>query len=374
MEFQRPVWAEIDLAAIAHNVSQVKNNTKSLVMAIVKANAYGHGAYPVAQAALRAGADRLGVAILAEALELRELGIRDPIMVLGYTPEHSANFVIENEIIQTVFTVSQAQALARAARNIGKKAIVHIKVDTGMSRIGFGWNKVDEIARVCAVKDIHVEGIFTHFAVADIQDKSFTHTQLERFLSCVNELESAGIHIPVKHAANSAAIIDMPEAHLDMVRPGIMIYGLAPSKEVNLTNYDLQPAMTLKAQIALVKELPVGETVSYGRTFKTQKTTQVATLPLGYADGYTRMLSGKSSALVRGVRAPVIGRICMDQCMLDVTDFPEVKAGDEVILFGRDKNHRLPVDDLADILGTINYEMVCMVAARVPRIYVGGFN
>ncbi len=370
MDFRRPVWAEVDLDAIAHNLGQVKKKTKSMVMAIVKANAYGHGVYPAARTVLASGADRLGVAILAEALEIKAKGITSPVMVLGYTPEHSVRHIVENDVIQTVFSLSQAEALAKAARELGKTGTVHIKIDTGMSRIGFGWDKADEIIRIFDLDGVKVEGAFTHFAVADIRDKSFTLQQLDKFLQCIDRLEKLGAQIPIKHAANSAAIIDMPEAHLDMVRPGIMLYGLAPSREVDLTSVELKPAMTLKAEIALVKKLASGDTVSYGRTYKAEKEITVATLPLGYADGYTRLLSNRALVLVRGERAPIIGRICMDQCMIDVSSVPGVSQGDEVILFGRGGKYKLPVDELADILGTINYEMVCMVNARVPRVYI----
>ncbi len=371
MHIQRPVWAEVDLNAVAHNLGEVRKRTKAKIMAIVKANAYGHGAYPVANTLLKAGADCLGVAILAEALELRAKGITAPILILGYTPEEMARQVVEKDITQTVYTLNQTHALAQAGRDLGKEAKVHIKVDTGMGRIGFPWDGPEAISPVFEMAGLQVEGAFTHLAVADIKDKSFTLEQLDKFHFCLDTLAAYGHPVPLKHAANSAAVIDVPEAHLDMVRPGIMLYGLAPSREVDLTGVDLRPAMTLKAKIALVKNLPAGSSVSYGRTFRAPAEVRVATLPIGYADGYTRLLSNRAEVLIRGRRAPVIGRICMDQCMVDVSAIPEASVGDEAVLFGSDGEDLLPVDELADILGTINYELVCMVSARVPRIYSG---
>ncbi len=369
MDIQRPVWAEVDLKAVAHNLGEVRKKTKARIMGIVKANAYGHGAYPVAKTLLQAGANRLGVAILAEALELRAKGVTSPILILGYTPEEMARQVVEHDITQTVYSLNQADAIANAARHLGKVVKIHIKIDTGMGRIGFPWDGPEAIYPVFKMEGLLVEGAFTHLAVADIKDKSFTLEQLDKFRFCMDSLEAAGHPVPIKHAANSAAVIDVPEAHLDMVRPGIMLYGLAPSREVDLKSVDLRPAMTLKAKVALVKKLPAGASVSYGRTFRASSEVRVATLPLGYADGYSRILSNRAQVLIRGRRAPVIGRICMDQCMVDVSGIPETSVGDEAVLFGSDGQHRLPVDELADILGTINYELVCMVSARVPRIY-----
>jgi alanine racemase len=368
-KLSRPVWAEIDLEAVVHNFAQVKQKTEAKVMAIVKANAYGHGAIPVARALVANGADRLGVAILTEALELRASGIEVPIMIIGYTPESHASQVVENNIIQTVFTVEQAEALAAAAKKLGKNAVVHLKIDTGMSRIGFRWDSPEEVQPIFGLDGLIVEGVFTHFAVADMQNKQFTHEQLNRFKQCVDVIESKHGRIPIKHAANSAAIIDLPETYLDMVRPGIMLYGLAPSDEVDLSDIELKPAMTLKTQISMLKSLSAGTTVSYGRNYKADKIITVATLPLGYADGYSRLLSNKAEVLIKGQRARIIGRVCMDQCMVDVTHIPELSVGDEVILFGTDGNDSIRVDELADILGTINYEIVCMVSSRVPRVY-----
>ncbi len=365
----RPVWAEIDLDAIAYNLVQVKSLTKAMVMAIVKANAYGHGVFPVAKKLLEVGADRLGVATLGEALELRQRGITAPIMILGFTPEHAAKYVVENDIIQTIFSKRQAQVLSDVARDQSKQAIVHLKIDSGMNRIGFDCNKPEDILAIRDLPGLSIEGAFTHFAVADITDKSFTLQQLARFKSCVEYLESKGMHIALKHAANSAAIIDLPEAHLDMVRPGIMLYGLAPSQEVDLTRVTLKPAMALKARIAMIKTIMPGATVSYGRKYEAKREITVATLPLGYADGYSRVLSHKVFALLKGKRVPVIGSICMDQCMLDVSDVLDAKEGDEVILFGSAEGQSVPVEELADIMGTINYEIVCMIGARVPRVY-----
>lgn len=340
-------------------------------MAVVKADGYGHGAIKIAQTLLENGADRLSVAVLDEAIELRKAEYKGPVLVLGYTNPGQYGQVIEFNIEQTVYSLKMAQALSKEAARTKKVAKIHIKIDTGMRRIGFEPNasSIKTILAISKLPSVKIEGIFTHFASADEKDKSFTKKQFESFQWVCAELEKADLKIPIRHAANSAAIIELPETHLDMVRAGIMLYALKPPPEA-LRAADLRQVMTLKARISNVKRIHAGETVSYGRTFAADKPTKVATLPVGYADGYCRGLSGKAQVLVHGVRVPVIGRICMDQCMLDVTQVQDVKIGDEAVLFGAQGDNVITVDELAEKLDTINHEIVCGISKRVPRVYI----
>ncbi|MHB8757063.1 MAG: alanine racemase [Bacillota bacterium] len=368
----RPAWAEVDLGAIAHNVKELIRVKEPRVkfMAVVKANGYGHGAVPVAKAALAAGAEWLGVAILSEALELRRAGLAGPVLALGFTPPEQSDAVVANDISQTVYTVEAARALSEAAARAGRPARVHLKVDTGMGRLGVTPDEAGlAVTRAIAgLPGLILEGVFTHFATADAVDKGYARAQFERFAAFLARLEAAGLRFGLRHAANSAALIDLPETHLDLVRAGIAIYGLYPSDEVE-RRVDLRPAMSLKVRVAHVKEVPAGTGVSYGRTFVTGHPSVIATLPIGYADGYPRSLSSRGVVLVRGRRAPIIGRVCMDQCMADVTGIPGVTPGDEVVLMGRQGDEAVTADDLARLEGTINYEVVCDITARVPRVY-----
>lgn len=370
----RPVWAEIDLDNLAHNIKEVRRVTKkdALVTAVVKANAYGHGSIMAAKTFLENGADRLAVATLSEGIELRKAGIKAPILILGYTPESQAKIAIENDIIQTVYTYENAKVLSNIAKSINSTAKVHIKIDTGMSRIGFKVEEktIDEIVKISKLSNLYMEGIFTHFAKADEKDKTFTEKQFEKFQWVIDELEKKDIHIPIKHVSNSAGIIDLPQYNLDMVRGGIMIYGLYPSNEVRKDRVSLKPAMKLKAKISNLKVVPKGTGISYGQIFITNKESKIATIPIGYADGFTRLLTSKGEVSIKGNRAPIVGKICMDQCMIDVTDIPDVEIGDEVILFGDGKDNSPHIDEIAKKLGTINYEIVCMVGRRVPRVYI----
>ena len=370
----RPVWAEVDLAAIKHNFNQVKKLIKptTKVMAIVKANGYGHGAFEVGRAALEAGADYLGVAFLEEALKLRTEGLICPIMLLGWTPPEEYPRALENRIILTIYNLSEARILNQVAGEMGIQAQVHLKIDTGMSRIGIlaKDENIQQAMEIINLEHIWVDGIFTHLSKADERDKSYAYLQLERFKNFTTKLEQKiGRKIPLKHAANSAAIIDLPEAHLDLVRPGIILYGLKPSLEVNLDKINLKPALSLKARITRVERFPEETMVGYGGTYKTQRQTIIATIPIGYADGYTRLLSNKAQVLINQKKHPVIGKICMDQCMVDVTEQSQVKVGDEVILIGKDQDSSISMDEIAYQLGTINYEIACMISERVPRIY-----
>ncbi|SJZ77112.1 alanine racemase [Selenihalanaerobacter shriftii] len=369
----RPVWAEIDLDNIGHNISEFKNKLEddTLLTVVVKADGYGHGAVQVAKTALHHGTDRLAVAILDEAIELREAGLKKvPLLILGWTPKESAAEVVKHDLIQTVYNYENVSALNKEAAKLNKKVKVHVKVDTGMGRIGLEPDEaVDFVKRIKKLSNIVVEGIYTHFAVADAEDKNYTYEQFAKFTKVITDLEDEGIDIPIKHSANSAAFLDLPETHLDMVRLGIITYGLWPSKQVQ-QRVDLKPGMRLKARIAYIKDVPKGTDISYGRTYTTESESKIATLPLGYEDGYNRLLSSNNEVLVNGKRVPVVGRVCMDQFMIDVSEIDSVEIGDEVTLIGKNGEEEITATEVADRIETINYEVVCMVSKRIPRVYV----
>ncbi len=379
------VKAEIDLKAIAHNIKELRRIThpKAGLMAVVKANAYGHGAIEVAQCALQNGAAALGVARIEEGIQIRKAGIDVPVLIFGYTHPELAADLLAYELTQTVYSLTSAQALSRTAAPQRKTIKIHLKVDTGMGRLGLlphkfqpdksvaiNANAIEETLAIAGLEGLELEGIFTHFATADSVDKSYAEGQLDLFMNYLNRLRTAGLETPVRHAANSAALIDMPHSHLDMVRPGIATYGLYPSDEVNKKQVLLRPAMSLKAQIIHLKQVPAGFKVSYGITHETRKATRIATVPIGYADGLNRLLSSRGQMLVHGRRAPIIGRVCMDLTMLDVGHIDHVRMGDEVVIFGQQSNEILPVDEMAALLNTINYEIVSTITARVPRVYL----
>lgn len=370
----RPVWVEINLDALAHNMKEVRKVVKddTLIAAVVKANAYGHGAVMASNVFLKNGADMLAVATLSEAIELRKTGIEASIIILGYTPNYQMQEVVKYDVMQTIYSYEQGVKVSNEAKNQNKKAKIHLKIDTGMSRIGFLPNEesIKEIIKIFKLPNIEVEGIFTHFAVADEKDKSFTRSQFDRFLWVNNKLNDKGIKIPIKHVSNSAAIIDLPEYNLDMVRAGIMIYGLYPSNEVNKDKVDLRPAMTLKCRISNVKFVPKGTGISYGQIYTAKGEEKIGTIPIGYADGFTRLLTGKASVAINGKRVPVIGKICMDQSMINLTGVDDAEISDEVGIFGNGENSIPHIDEMAETLGTINYEIVCMVGRRVPRVYI----
>lgn len=375
----RPTRAEIDLSAIRRNLLNVRALLAPGVRlcAVVKADGYGHGAVPVAREAVRAGADYLAVAILDEALELRAAGLEGPVLILGYTPPEDYPAVLAAALTQTVFSLEQAKALSAAAKAAGTRARAHLKVDSGMGRLGVQAGDAAELAaRVATLPSLELEGVFTHFAKADSRDKSFTRQQFAAFMEALDAMRAAGIRVPIRHCCNSAATLDLPEMHLDMVRVGIALYGLRPSEETGRP-FELLPAMCFKTSIVQIKTLPPGRCVSYGCIYATGGEERIATLPVGYADGFSRLLSGKTEVLVCGSRAPQIGRICrapqvgricMDQCMIDVSAVPGASEGDDVVLFGAPE---LTADEVAARLGTINYELVCMVGRRVPRVYTG---
>ncbi len=369
----RPVWAEIDLDAIKYNIDSIKRrvDTKELI-AVVKADAYGHGALDVSKTLVENGATKLAVAVITEAMELRHGNINTPIMILGYTPLEFAADLINYDIEQTIFDLEYAKKLSEIALNLGKKAKVHVALDTGMGRIGFliNDNSLNEILKISSLKGLEVVGIFTHFSTSDESDKNYSNKQYKKFTDFNEKLISKGVNIPLKHVSNSGAIIDMPNTYLDGVRAGIVLYGYYPSEDVLKQNLDLKKAITIKTQVAHVKILDKDEYVSYGRKFKTERKSIIATLPIGYADGYSRALTGKAKVIINGKFAPVVGTICMDQCMIDVTDIGDVHVGDEVIVLGKDKDLKFDADDMAKAMGTINYEVLCMIKQRIPRVYI----
>lgn len=364
-------WAEISLANLEHNYRALRSGLEPgcKFVGVVKANAYGHGAVPVARRLEELGADYLAVACLEEGLELRQAGIQSPILILGATPEDCAEAAVEQDLTQTVFRESQARAVSQAARTLGRTAKVHLKVDTGMSRFGV-WagdpeGAAADLAPLCGLPGVEVEGIYTHFAKAD-EDESFTMLQFTRFLDVIAALRAShGVEFAIRHCAASAAVLHYPCTHLDMVRPGIALYGHYPAPDcAGLDGPGLLPVMTLKSRIASVKELPKGASISYGGIHTLERDSRIAVLPVGYADGLFRLLSNRMEVLWQGNRLRQIGRICMDLCMVDVTNVP-ARAGDEVELFGPE----LPLEEKADAVGTIQYELLCAVSRRVPRIY-----
>ena len=379
------VWAEIDLKAIAQNVRALRRitNSEARLMAVVKANAYGHGVIEVARRALESGADVLGVARLNEGIELRKAGFDAPTLIFGYTPPALAKKLIEFDLTQTVWSYQTAAALA-AALSASKALNVHLKVDSGMGRLGLlpdccrppaldansTAKALGEVEAIASLAGLHLEGVYTHFAAADSADKSYTRKQFEIFAQFLDEIRKAGLDIPVCHAANSAAIIDMPETHLDMVRAGISIYGLYPSDEVDKDRIALQPAMALKSRVVHLKKVPAGFKVSYGMTHETSKPTTIASVPVGYADGFSWLLSSRGHMLVGGRRAPIVGRVCMDTTMLDVGHVPGIDLEDEVVIFGRQQDASITADEIAASLDTINYEIVSSLTARIPRVYL----
>ena len=373
--FLSRTWAEINLDNLKHNYDLIRAHLsdKTKFMAVVKADAYGHGAKIIAKELDSYGADWFAVSNIEEALQLREFGITKPILILGYTPANLAKTLADNNISQALLDKDYAKRLIENAKRDNVKVKVHIKIDTGMDRIGFIHHKIDDNSAIENIKSVLdndyliAEGIFTHFATSDYDnDENGEHTkmQFKLFTDVINKLLANGIEIPLRHCSNSAATLDKPEYHLDMVRPGIIMYGLNPSSY--FTKYDLRPAFKLKSVVSLIKEIEPGDAVSYGRTFTADKKMKVATIPVGYADGYSRLLSNKGYVLVNGKKANILGRICMDQCIVDITDIDNVSVGDKVLLFGDDG---LTTDDYSKLCGTINYETVCLVGKRVPRVY-----
>lgn len=366
------VQAEVDLDAVRHNIIEMKKHIRpeTKMMVVIKADAYGHGAVAVAKA-LDDLADYFAVAHASEAEELRNYNINKPILILGYCAPEEFETLIDNQITINLFRLEDAFALSKAAVARTQTAKVHIKIDTGMNRIGFPCNTqaINDIKQIATLPGLYMEGIFTHFAKADEKNKEAFEYQLNQFRYMLGSLEAEGVTFALRHAANSAAIMEEGDLDLDMVRSGISTYGLYPSEEVEPSSADLIPVMSLRSRISHVKTVPAGAGVGYGWTYITDKETKIATIPVGYADGYKRALSNQGRVLIHGTPAPIIGRICMDQFMADVTHIPEVQVGDIVTLFGRDGDMVLPVEELANASASFNYEFVCGMTRRIPRIY-----
>lgn len=374
-------WAEVNLDRVEHNFKvikqQISKDTK--LCCVIKADAYGHGAVELGQLYEKLGADFFAVSNLEEALELRLNGVTLPILILGYTPASYAKELSDNNISQAVFSVEYAHELSESAVNLGVKVKIHLKIDTGMSRIGIMCQDIDrddavsQALEILGLDGLNAEGIFTHFAVSDEKDegRDYTDQQIKCFKYLIGSLKENGVDTDsiICHCSNSAAIMDYPDAHIDMVRAGIILYGLAPSGKLK-GQIDLRPAMEIKSVVAHIKEIEPGTTVSYGRTFTADRKLKIATVPIGYADGYIRNLANDAYMIVGGKKAKVVGRICMDQCMIDVTGIDNIKVGDVVTVIGKTGDVEISTDDVASWTGTINYEVVCLVGKRVPRVYI----
>lgn len=370
--YRRPVWAEVDLGILKENIRSIRETAGGRrIISVVKADAYGHGMKEVAGAIKDTGVRDFAVAILAEALELRTSDPDSSIMILGYTPGEMAFWVIENELTATVFTVAEARKFQMEAQRLGKKVKLAVAIDTGMSRIGFPSNddSVQAIQEISEMPDVILEELFTHFSTADETDKTYARLQISRYEGMKAKLDQSGVRFNHYHMANSAAISDLPEAHFDTVRPGIIQYGYYPSNETRRDELSIRPILSWYANIALVKEIQEGTPVSYGNTWTAPKKSLIATIPMGYADGVNRLLSNKGKVLVGGREAPIRGRVCMDQFMVDVTEIEGVKAGDRVTFIGADGDLNWWADAMASQLGTISYEILCDVGVRVPRVY-----
>ncbi len=369
---QRPTWVEIDLDAIAHNVRAVckKIGEDIKILAVVKADAYGHGAIETSRVLLKNGVELLGVAIPEEGIELRQAGINASIIILGSLLPEQLDSVVAFSLTPTICDRLIAKELSYRAQKLHRKLKIHIKVDTGMGRLGVRHeDAVNFVKEIKHLNNLEIEGIYTHLATSDEEDKGFAYEQIGLFINVLKQLDAQNIHIPLKHAANSGAILDIPASYFNMVRPGLVLYGLYPSNSVS-RSIRLQPAMTFKTRIAYIKDVQKGVTIGYGRTYKTSKLSRIATLPVGYVDGYSRSFSNRGEVIVNGYRAPIIGRVCMDQCIIDVSAVPDVSIGNEVVLYGKQQSEEIPVETAASLIGTIPYEIVCTVGKRVPRVYV----
>ena len=369
------VIAEINVGNLKHNLNEVRKcvNSNSKIMVIVKANAYGHGIAQISKYLDDFGVDCFGVAIMSEAIELRKNGIIKPILILGYFEQSRVKEMLKNDIAQTIFKYEDAEFISDEAKKVGICAKIHIKIDTGMNRIGFKCRDeiIEQIKKIYELPNIIVEGIYTHLANADSKDKKATFEQIQIYEKLISKLENIDINVENKHVLNSAGVIDLGEKYsMDCVRPGIMIYGVYPSDKVCRQNVDLKPVMSLKSKVVFIKDVNSGECVSYGGVFVTNRETKVATIPVGYADGYNRKLTNKGRVLINGEYANIIGRICMDQFMVDITDIEDVNVGDEVVLFGEQKDRKITTTEIANICDTINYEILCGISDRVRRVYI----
>lgn len=365
-------FAEVRLDAIEHNIKEVRRKVGEEVdiLAVIKADGYGHGAIPIAHR-LRNLVQYFATATIEEAIELREAGVTHPILILGYTSPSQYDDIVKYDITQTIYSLDTAKLLNEAGKRAGKKGKLHIALDTGMTRIGFRMNEesLSEVEMISKLENVYLEGMFSHFSCADMTDKAYSKMQMEHYDWFAGELEKRGVHIPVKHLCNSAGIIEFDSHRFNMVRSGIITYGLYPSDEVRMDELHFEPALTWKTHVVNIKEIEAGVGVSYGATYVTKRPTKIATLSVGYADGYPRSLSNKGRVIIRGQYAPIIGRVCMDQMMVDVTDIPDVAMEDEAILVGREGGACLSVEEVANLSGSFNYEFVCDISKRVKRIY-----
>lgn len=369
------VYAEINLDAILHNMEQMRGLLKedTKIMGVIKTDGYGHGAVPIGRELEKLEYTwGYATATVEEAEILRRNGLKKPILILGATFPEQYQAISDLELRANVYSSRQAEQLEEAAAKMNKNMMVHVKIDTGLSRLGFQVTEkaADEIARISKMPHIIMEGIFTHFAKSDARDKNMANQQLESFAKMKQMLEERNVEIPMIHCSNSAAIIDMPEANMNVVRAGISLYGMWPSDEVKKENINLVPVLSLKSCIVFLKELEKGRVISYGATYETSKNQRIATIPVGYGDGYPRSLSNKGYVLIHGKKAPICGRICMDQFMVDVTDIPEAKEGDIVTLVGKDHGAEITMEDIGDLSGRFNYEFACDLGKRIPRVYV----
>ena len=376
MMTSRPTWAEIDLSAIEHNLNQIRKVVDAQekgspkIMVVIKANAYGHGLIEVARTLEKLQVDYLGVATLDEAIALRENQINIPVLVLGSILPQEADLALNYDVTLTVCDQQLARRLNAKAKAAGKTVPVHIKIDTGMGRIGIWHDEAfDIIKKMRQMKHIQMEGIYTHFASAS-RDNFFTNYQLESFKNLLKKLAQKNINFNYRHAANSIALVDLKKSHFNLIRPGIIIYGMHPKRSFSKI-LNLKPALSLKTRIVYVKNVPQGRSISYGRTYITERATRIATLPIGYADGYARILSNRAAVLIKGRKAPVVGKVTMDQTMIDVGHIPGVKVGDEVVLIGRQRQAQMLTEEIARVSKTIPYEIVCSITNRVPRVYKG---
>lgn len=370
--YARDTTIEVNLDAVANNIQQFRQHLAAgtQIMAVVKADAYGHGAIYVAKAALQAGANSLGVSFVDEGIELREAGITAPILILGYTPPEGVKIALEHDLTLTIFSEACLQEVSKIASQLKRPAKVHVKVDTGMGRIGLPPEQaVPFIKRATQLRNIHLEGVFTHYSTADEADQTYLLKQEECFCQVVEELRKENVHIPILHCSNSAAAIERPQKVYNMIRLGISLYGFYPSDEVNRKAVSLEPVLRLVSKVVQVKKPPKGTGISYGKTYVASGEEWIATVPIGYADGIDRHLSNTGYALVNGVRVPIVGRVCMDFLMLDVTNAYPVQVGDEVVFYGVQGTEAIHVDEVAKQLRTINYELVCRLGHRIPRIY-----
>ena len=367
------VYADINLSAVLHNLEEMhkKISDETKIVAVIKTDAYGHGALPIAEAIEHVPyLWGYAVATVDEAMALIQDGRKKPILILGMTFREQFEVMVDEDIRPCVCEYRFAKKLSDIAVAKNKICHIHIKIDTGMSRIGFQVNDetVEVIKEIAKLPNLEIEGIFTHFANADVKDKSSTFAQMDLFTTLCKRLEENGIHIPIKHCSNSAGIVDIPEANMNMVRAGIILYGMWPSEEVCKDSIDLHPVMSLKSHVSYVKDLEAGRAISYGGTYVTKEKQKIATIPVGYGDGYARSLSNKGYVLIRGQKAPICGRVCMDQFMVDVSHIPDVTAGDSVTLLGTDGELTITMEELGDLSGRFNYEFACLITPRVPRV------